>query len=533
MRQALLVLALMLMSSVASAGDVPQSFTLDGRLFSNPEGTTPLTDASLGMRIQILDEDKTCVLYEEKQTLSTLASQGYFTVQVGSLPGSTKRTVLGDSGRTMSEVFSNLMPISGKAVVDGIPCVVPAVAAKRRYVRLIISPSYMGGVERTLSPDLTIDSVPNAVVAERAESLQGVRSDQLLKVNQAGGNVLTQQNLESLFTSTARFNAVTALADGTSAMYMRSNSTTGAQLPRITGAPATTPPQGAIWFDQADERIKFQTNGGPVTLTTGGSAISALTGDVSASGNGTVTATVNSVGGSTAANVHTATELANNSTDLNTASTIVRRNAGGSFAASFVLLNESRLKDSGANYVSLRSPATVTSYAITFPAAVGGVGQTLVTSDSAGTMTWVTPLSAPASTPGRVPKFATASTLADSLISDDGNQIVVAGNVVSTPNVATGDTVDLRTSNTHVLSSIGGDTIRLQYPTHGGLYNIVVADTAPRTYTFDGCTTSYYKPARGPTTVDTHTVYGVLFVSAGGGNWNCYITWSTGFAQVP
>lgn len=214
MRQAFLILALMMMSSVASAGDVPQSFTLDGRLFSNPEGTTPLTDASLGMRIQILDEDKTCVLYEEKQTLSTLASQGYFTVQVGSLPGSTKRTVLGDSGRTMSEVFSNLMPISGKAVVDGIPCVVPAVAAKRRYVRLIISPSYMGGAERTLSPDLTIDSVPNAVVAERAESLQGVRSDQLLKVNQAGGNVLTQQNLESLFASTTRFNAVTALADG-------------------------------------------------------------------------------------------------------------------------------------------------------------------------------------------------------------------------------------------------------------------------------------------------------------------------------
>lgn len=106
----------------------------------------------------------------------------------------------------------------------------------------------MGGAERTLSPDLTIDSVPNAVVAERAESLQGVRSDQLLKVNQAGGNVLTQQNLESLFASTTRFNAVTALADGTSAMYMRSNSTTGAQLPRITGAPATTPPQGAIWF---------------------------------------------------------------------------------------------------------------------------------------------------------------------------------------------------------------------------------------------------------------------------------------------
>lgn len=533
MRQLTAVFALVVsMGSVASAADVPQSFTLDGRLFSNPEGTTPLTDSSLAMRIQILDEDKVCVLYEEKQTFSTLSSQGYFTIQVGSLPGSTKRTVLGDSGRTMSEVFSNMLPISGKAAADGVPCVVPAVGAKRRYVRMIIAPSYMGGAERTLSPDLTIDSVPNAVVAERAESLQGVRSNQLLKVNTDSGNVLTQQNLESLFTSTARFNSVTALADGTSAMYMRTNSTTGAQLPMINGAPGATPPQGAIWFDQADERIKFQTNGGPVTLTTGGAAISALTGDVSASGNGSVVATVNSVGGSTAANVHAATVLANDSTELETASTIVRRNANGSFAANFVLMNATRLKDSGVNYVSLRAPAAVTNYAITFPATVGAAGQTLVTNDNAGTMTWVTPLSAPISTAGKVPKFATASTLADSLISDDGHQVVVEGNVVSTPNVmATGDTVDLRTSNTHVLSSVGGSTIFLQNPTHGGLYNIVVADTVARTYTFDGCTNSYYKPARGPTTVDTHTVYGVLFVNAGGGNWNCYITWSTGFSQ--
>jgi hypothetical protein len=93
----------------------------------------------------------------------------------------------------------------------------------------------------------------------------------------------------------------------------------------------TTPTQGSIWFDSSDQRLKFQSSGGPVTLTTGAAAISALSGDVTASGNGTVAATVAFVGGSTAANVNAATVLANASTDSNTVSTIVRRDGAGGF----------------------------------------------------------------------------------------------------------------------------------------------------------------------------------------------------------
>lgn len=65
-----------------------------------------------------------------------------------------------------------------------------------------------------------------------------------------------------------------------------------------------------------------------------GSYITALTSDVSASGPGSAAATVNSVGGSTAANVHTAELAANAATALNTASTIVKRDGSGNFAAS-------------------------------------------------------------------------------------------------------------------------------------------------------------------------------------------------------
>ena len=136
----------------ALGADVPQSFTLDGRLFSNPQGTIALTDASVGVRLQVLDDDKTCVLYEESQSISTAASDGYFSVQVGSPQSSTKRTVTGDPGNTMTEVFSNMAPISGKAVADGLPCIVSPTGGKRRFVRIIISPSSLGGAERTLLP---------------------------------------------------------------------------------------------------------------------------------------------------------------------------------------------------------------------------------------------------------------------------------------------------------------------------------------------------------------------------------------------
>ncbi|MBN8542149.1 MAG: tail fiber domain-containing protein, partial [Deltaproteobacteria bacterium] len=287
--------------------------------------------------------------------------------------------------------FSNMAPISGKAIADGMPCIVSPVGGKRRFVRIIISPSSLGGAERTLSPDLTIDSVPNALIAERAESIQGLRSSNLLQVNTASGSVLTQSNLESLFANTSRFTAVSNLVDGTSTAYMRSNSTTGAQLPVLPGAPMTPPAQGSIWFDSSDEKLKFQSSGGPVTLTTGTAAISALTGDVTASGNGSVAATVAFVGGSTAANVNAATVLANASTDSNTVSTIVRRDGAGSFSAGNVSTSAMRFRDGTTNYVELKAPNAVTNYSLTLPNAVGGAGQILVTTDASGTLAWANP----------------------------------------------------------------------------------------------------------------------------------------------
>lgn len=67
-----------------------------------------------------------------------------------------------------------------------------------------------------------------------------------------------------------------------------------------------------------------------------GNYLTALTGDVSANGPGSSAATVNTVGGASAANIASATTLANAATSSNTNSAIVRRDSSGNFSAGTV-----------------------------------------------------------------------------------------------------------------------------------------------------------------------------------------------------
>lgn len=92
------------------------------------------------------------------------------------------------------------------------------------------------------------------------------------------------------------------------------------------------------------------------------SPITSLTGGVTATGPGAAAATVVSVGGSSAANVHTAELAANAATTLDTPSTIVARDGSGDFAISGILFNGS---GSGATTVQAAATASGT---LTLPA---------------------------------------------------------------------------------------------------------------------------------------------------------------------
>ncbi len=168
-------------------------------------------------------------------------------------------------------------------------------------------------------------------------------------------------------------------------------------VPVLTGVDSAKPTasiNGRIYV-AADSKIIYLDNGSlwiPVASNGSvGSSFSSLTGDVSASGTGAASAVVNSVGGSTALNVHSAEVLANASTNSNTASTIVKRDGSGNFAANSLNLSSVVLKDSSTNSLTLQSPTTYSTYALTFPAAAPSSNNQILSSTTAGVLSWTSP----------------------------------------------------------------------------------------------------------------------------------------------
>lgn len=157
-----------------------------------------------------------------------------------------------------------------------------------------------------------------------------------------------------------------------------------APLKLTAGTNLTTPEAGAIEFDGTSLYYTDNTNTRR-TLGVAGAGITALTGDVTASGSGSVAATVNSVGGSTAANINTATVAVNtNATSASTASVLVKRDASG--AANFKSL---RIDGATSGTLTQTVPATLTSYSLTWPAAVAGTANSVLASDASGNLSWI------------------------------------------------------------------------------------------------------------------------------------------------
>lgn len=153
-----------------AAAKPAQTFTVDGRLFRS-HSDEPLLDANVTITTQVLSADGQCILYEEtRSSIDTRATDGVFNLQIGSDVGDPKRSAQ-DSGTGMSEIFQNTRAVAGVAA-PGKTCaggVAGPTGGAGRLLRLIVTPSSTGTPD-TLSPDMALDSVPQAWVAE---TLQG------------------------------------------------------------------------------------------------------------------------------------------------------------------------------------------------------------------------------------------------------------------------------------------------------------------------------------------------------------------------
>lgn len=114
------------------------------------------------------------------------------------------------------------------------------------------------------------------------------------------------------------------------------------------------------------------------------SAITALTNDVTATGPGSVAATVAFVGGETAADVATSVQDTQAATDLSTVSTIVKRDASGETS-----LDGLNLDGSVSGAINIKAADTTTNYTIKMPAAQGGA-TTYLENDGSGNLSWGT-----------------------------------------------------------------------------------------------------------------------------------------------
>jgi hypothetical protein len=238
----------------------PQFMTVDGRLYDSNTPEVPLLDNSVLMQIQVLNPAKTCILYEEEQTVSTLSSNGYFNVRVGSPTSggdSLKRTT-NDSGNSMMEVFQNQAAVIAGRTSGGAGCSFTPSAGDSRHFRFTVTPSTTG-VTSTLSPDMQIDSVPQSLVAE---TLQGMSPDDFVQIN----SDVTQAKVNGLFG--ASYAGLTGLLAGSSSLYLQ-NTTNGTVIPNRATNPVA-PTAGQIWYDSDDFVLRYYDGTSVLTLGTSG-----------------------------------------------------------------------------------------------------------------------------------------------------------------------------------------------------------------------------------------------------------------------
>ena len=129
-----------------AANELPTTVSVDGQLYQDNTGTDPLLDSHARIRLQILNGDKTCVLYEEQQYVDTTLTKGAFSLQLGSQVGSGKRVAGSDPGNSMVAVYQNTVAVPATGCAGNSS---PAVAYSKRYIRMFLLKT--GGTEEALS----------------------------------------------------------------------------------------------------------------------------------------------------------------------------------------------------------------------------------------------------------------------------------------------------------------------------------------------------------------------------------------------
>ncbi|MDG0815952.1 tail fiber domain-containing protein [Bdellovibrio svalbardensis] len=343
------ITSLLIVALGTAAQANPGTLSYQGRIVKSDK--TPLTFNNVSFEFRITaDNDDNCVLYKEQVNGVDLSNtSGVFDVVIGTTP-----LYIATGAVNFHGIFQ-----SGVALTcENSSTYTPSATANRKLtVRF-----WDGATWNTLNEKIAINSVPFASQAERANiatsandslKLGGVDAANFLQKPAAAcaagvigfdGTSLTCTPIASLTVDWS------AIANKPTAFAPSAHTHGADEITSGAGKYFSYAPNGTACA--TNEILKWNGTGWSCgTDNTGlSAAITDLTGDVSASGNGSVAATVNSVGGKTAAQIATAVD------DINNAATVYLAKAGGTMSGD-INMNGQHLTNTG--YITMNPSVTL------------------------------------------------------------------------------------------------------------------------------------------------------------------------------
>lgn len=225
------------------------------------------------------------------------------------------------------EEFEQLILVEGVVTVDREPSIKQASGDYITNLTSDVSASGPGSVIATVN-SVGTSSASDIHTAELLANAATSSNTVSTIIKRDGSGNFSAGTITANLTGTASNNALSSVTISTTSPLSGGGDLSANRT--LTIAQATTSTSGYL------SSTDWNTFNGKLSS---GNYLTALTSDVSATGPGSVSATVNSVGGSSAALVHSAELLANAATNVNTNSTIVKRDSSGNFLATLINAN--------------------------------------------------------------------------------------------------------------------------------------------------------------------------------------------------